>query len=184
MSRGIKELSVEFKQRSAFMANIQNCHGMAALAPKRVIAEGQQKRGPPSIEGCEGASLFFWDSQKDFIGLFVALGIKTVVSNHFKMFVGYMDNELFNKLCGRDFLRYQFIVFMPVVVESNKGAVIIINTGSGDDRPAEISAYVFDNIFDIGKGRFGVDIEAVGAVFVDEGLCLFKRFADVFFHGV
>ena len=164
------------------MANFQDCHEMTALAPKRVIAKGQRKRRSPSVEGCEEASFFFGNSQKDFVGMYMMFGVKTVISNHFKVFFRNMNNKPFNKLGGGDFFCNQFIILMPVVVKGNKITVIIINTGGSDDGSAEISADVSDDVLRVCKSGFSVDIKAVRAMFVYIRFCFFERVAYLFVH--
>jgi len=71
---------------------------------------------------------------------------------------------------------------MPVVVEGNILTVIGINARRGDDRSAEVSADVFDDLFIVGEGGFSVDIKAVRTAFVNIGFGFFERGADLRFH--
>ena len=106
--------------------------------------------------------------------MFVVFSVKAVVSDHFKMFVGNMNNKLFDEFGSRDFFCYQLIILMPVVMEGNKRAVVIINAGGGDNRSAEIPADVFNGVPDIERGGFGIDVETISAVLIDIRLSLFK----------
>ena len=64
---------------------------------------------------------------------------------------------------------------MTIVVESDIFAVIIINSGSGDNRSAEVSSYVLSNILVVSKSRLGINIETLFAVLVDVRFDRFKR---------
>ena len=74
------------------MANLQDCHGMTAPAPKGVITKRQRNRRSPRIQGCEEASFFFWNSQKEHNGIGMIFCVNTIISNHFEMLIGDMNN--------------------------------------------------------------------------------------------
>ena len=71
---------------------------------------------------------------------------------------------------------------MSVVVKSNILTVVTINAGSGDNRSAQISADVFDDLFVVGESGFSVDIKAVRAVFVNIRFGFFERGTELCFH--
>ena len=54
--------------------------------------------------------------------------IDTVVTNHFEMFVGDMDNKAFNKFNGRNSFNDEFVIFVPVVMKGNMRAGVRIDT--------------------------------------------------------
>ena len=45
--------------------------------------------------------------------------IDAVVTNHLKVFVGDMDNEFFNKINKRKGFGNEFVVLLPIIMESN-----------------------------------------------------------------
>ena len=83
-------------------------------------------------------------------GIFMMFSINTVVTNHFEMLVGNVNDESFDELDSVNGFRNQQIVFMSVVVESNVLSVIVVYTGGSDDRSAEVSANILDNVFAFG----------------------------------
>ena len=86
--------------------------------------------------------------------------IDAVVTDHFKVLIRDMDNEPFNKFNGRNSFNNEFVIFMSVVMEGNMGAGIRIDTGSGNDRSAEIATNVFRDDRRVAVVGFSVDIEA------------------------
>ena len=93
--------------------------------------------------------------------------INTVVTDHFEMLIGDMNNEPLNKLNSGNCFENEFVVLMSVVMEGNMRAGIRINTGSGNNRPAEIAANVLRNSGRVTVIRLGVDIESVAMITVD-----------------
>jgi len=73
---------------------------------------------------------------------------------------------------------------MPVVVKSYVLSVIIVDTGISDDRSAEVSADILDNVFAFRDSGFGIYIESVRAMLVDICFGFFERCADVLLHEV
>ena len=57
---------------------------------------------------------------------------------------------------------------MSVVVKSNIFTVVVINTGSGDDRSAEVSADILDDLIVVGESGFSIDIKEVSAEGVED----------------
>ena len=54
--------------------------------------------------------------------------INTVVTDHFEMLIGDMNNEPLNKLNSRNGFDNEFVILMPIVMESNMRTGIRINT--------------------------------------------------------
>ena len=69
-------------------------------------------------------------------------------------------------------------------MEGDKVAIIFINTGSGDNGAAKITANIFGNDFWIAFIGFGVDIEAMFMVFIAGCFYFFERRADFGFQFV
>ncbi len=59
--------------------------------------------------------------------------------------------------------------------------IIRINSGKGNDGPAQITADVFDNGFRVAKIRFGINVEAIFVFVIDLRFTFFKRRANAFF---
>jgi hypothetical protein len=130
----------------------------------------------------EEASFLHWHG-RDETGR-KRFGVNTVVANHFEMFVRNVNNKPLDEVFGRDSFCNQLVIFMSVVVESDGLTVIAVDTRRGNDRSAQISADILDNVFAFRNGRFGVDIEAVRTVLVDICFRFLERTADVFLHEV
>lgn len=101
--------------------------------------------------------------------------VEAIVANHFEMFVRNMNNETHNKLNSWDGFDNEFVVLVPVVVKRNKGAGVRIDEGSGNHRPAKVTANVFGNDRRITVIGFSVDIKAFTMILVNSRLDLFRR---------
>ena len=104
--------------------------------------------------------------------------INAAITDHFVMLFGDMADEPLNKFHDRNRLQHIFVIFMPVVVKSDKIPVIVIDPGSGDDGPSQVTANVFHNRFRVAFVWLCVDIETIFVLPVAAGLGLFKRGAD------
>lgn len=124
------------------------------------------------------------DSRNESGGIFVEFGVNAIITNHLEMFVGNVNDESFNEVNSRNIFGNQNVIFMSVVMESDGITVIIVYTGSGNNRSAQVSADIFDNVFTFRNCRFGIDIETVGTMFVDIGFGFFERTAEVYFHEI
>ena len=123
---------------------------MTTRAFDRVTTEREEKRCSPSIEGCEEASLFFFDERTKMMSLLVLFSIKAIVTNHFKMLLGDMDNELFDEIpCGNSFGN-EFVIFMSVVMKSDEITIIIVNTRRSNHGSSEIATDIVKNRFVVG----------------------------------
>ena len=101
--------------------------------------------------------------------------IDTVVTDHFEMLVRDMDNEPLNEFDRGNGFDNEFVVFVSVVMEGNMGAGIRIDTGSSNDRPAEIAANVFRDDRRIAVIGLGVNIEAFAVILINSGFDFFER---------
>ena len=108
--------------------------------------------------------------------------INTIVTDHFEMLIGDMNDEPLNKLNSGNCFDNEFVVLMSVVMEGNMRARIRINTGSGNNRPAEIAANVLRNSGRVTVIRLGVDIEAIVIFFVKESFGFLERRTNALFH--
>jgi len=140
---------------------------VTALAPKWVITERKHNLNAEVQGRFDKSRLFSGNSHKKFIGIFVTFGVNTIITNHFKVRFGDVNNELFDELHSGYGFSNKLVVLMPFVVESNVFAVVIINARSGDNGATEVSANVFDNVFCTQERRFSVNIKAVGTMVVN-----------------
>lgn len=67
-------------------------------------------------------------------------------------------------------------------MEGDEVTIIFIDAGSGDDRPAKITVYVFSDNFRIAFIRFGINIETVLVIFIAGSFNLFERRTEFCFH--
>ena len=71
---------------------------------------------------------------------------------------------------------------MSIVVEGDKVTIIFINTGSGDDRAAKITANVFGDYLWIAFIGFCVDIETIFVIFIAGSFNRFEGRTEFCFH--
>ena len=83
------------------------------------------------------------------------------------MFIGDMDNEPLNKFNGGNSFNDEFIIFVSVVMKSNKRAGVRIDTGSSNNRSAEIATNVFRDGRRVTVIGLSVDIEAFTVIFIN-----------------
>ena len=126
--------------------------------------------------------LFPGDGPAELFVKLPASSINTAIADHLKMFFRDMPDQTLNKLHDRDGLFHIFIILMPVVVESDQIAVIPVNAGSGDHRPAKIAPDILDSSFRVTGIGSGIDIEAIFMLPVAAGFDLIKRRPDPGFH--
>ena len=93
--------------------------------------------------------------------------VDTVVSDHFEMFVGDMNDEAFNKFNGGNSFNDELIILVSVVMKGNMGARIRIDTGSGNDGPAEIATNVFRDDRRVTVIGLSVNIEAFAMILIN-----------------
>lgn len=67
---------------------------------------------------------------------------------------------------------------MPVIVESDRITVIVIDPGSSDDRPAKITTDILSDYFGVTENRFSIDIETMFMFAVTSCFYFFKRRPD------
>jgi len=121
----------------------------------------------------------FWDCTAEFFVRFAVPCIEAVITSHLEMLFRYMLDQQGDKVHDRECFFHIRIIFMFIVVESHVLTIIGINTGSGNNRPGEITADVFYNRVSVAEIRLGIDIEAVFIFFVNGSFCFFKRKADM-----
>ncbi len=111
---------------------------------------------------------------KRFI-LFPMPCIDAIVTDHFEVLFGNVPDEPLNEFKGGDLFYHKFVVFMPVIMESDGVPIIVINAGSGDHRTSEVAPNILSDNLRMREIGFCVNIKAFGAVLVDVRFHLFKR---------
>ena len=95
------------------------------------------------MQACAKTTFLRGDSPEEFLVDLPVTCIKAAVADHFEMLFGDMADEAFDEIHGRDSLLHILPIFMAVIMEGDKVTVIAVNTGSGDDRAAQIAADIF-----------------------------------------
>ena len=110
--------------------------------------------------------------------------INTVVTDHFEMLIGDMNDEPLNKLNSGNCFDNEFVVLMSVVMEGNMRARIRINTGSGNNRSAEIAANVLRDNRRIAVVGFGVDIETFTMILINSRFDFLERYTELIVESI
>ena len=110
----------------------------------------------------------------EFGFLFMVFCIDSVITKHFKMLFRDVNNKLFNKLNSRESLNNKNIVLVSVVMEGNVFTVIGIDARSSNNRSAKITTDIFENISVVSEVGFGIDVETMFKVFIEQGFDFFK----------
>lgn len=87
-----------------------------------------------------------------------------------------------NKFNSRYCFFNVLFVFMPVIVKCDGFTIIVINTGSSDNRTAKITANVVDGRSGVAFSRFGIDIEPMRMIFVTGRFDFFERRIKMMLH--
>ena len=98
--------------------------------------------------------------------LLVVFRINAIITNHFEMLVGDMNNQARNKVDGRNAFGYSFMIFMSLIMKSHGVPIIRINSGGGDNRPPKIPADILNGDIRRASVRFGSDIKAIRMFFL------------------
>lgn len=137
---------------------------------------------PPFIEGSIEVVLFPGDCPEELFVDFPVSGIDATVTDHFEMFFRDMADETPDEFQDRHGLFHIGIIFMAVVVESDAVPIIVINAGSGDDRPSKVTADILRHRFRITFVWFCIDIETILVVFIAGSFYLFKGRTEPALH--
>lgn len=126
--------------------------------------------------------LFVGNSPVEFFINLTVPGVNTTITDHLVMLFRNVPDEPLYELHNRDGFFHILAIFMPVVVESDKVAIILVNPGRGDDRAPEITSNVLYNSFWITFVWLGIYIEAFFMLPVASGFDFFKGRTDFSFH--
>ena len=91
-------------------------------------------------------------------------------------------DETFYEFHNRECFFHICVILMPVVMESDKVAVIFVNPGGGNDGASKVAADILYNCFRIAVVWLGIHIEAIFMFPVGLGFYLFKGRPDPCFH--
>lgn len=116
-----------------------------------------------------------------FINLPVS-GIDAAITNHFVMLFRDMLDKTLYKFHNWDSFFNILVIFMAVVMKSNKITIIVVNPGSGDYRSSEIATDILHNSFWVTFIGFGIDVKAVFVFPVATRFYLFKGCSNFGFH--
>ena len=83
------------------------------------------------------------------------------------MFIGDMDNEPLNKFNGGNSFNDEFIIFVSVVMKSNKRAGVRINTGSRNNGSAKIATNILRDNRRVAVIGLSVNIEAFTMILIN-----------------
>lgn len=92
-----------------------------------------------------------------------------------KCFFRNMADEPFDKVYDRNSFLNVLVIFMTVVMESDKIACIRIDSGSGNNRTIKVSTDIFGNSLRVTTVWLGINIEAVFMFKITSGKNFFKR---------
>lgn len=122
------------------------------------------------------------DCPAEFLVGFPMPCIEPIITGHLEMLFRDMLDKEGNKVHDRESFFHIGIILVFVVVESHVTAIVRINTGGGNNRPAKVTADVFYDSVRVTEIWFGIDIETIFIFFVNGGFGLFKRRADTRFQ--
>lgn len=157
----------------------QKLHFVSAVRTfQRIVAEGRENGGTPLIEtSVDTMFAFGYRPVERGINLPVSC-VQAAIADHFKVLFRDMADQTLDEIHNRDRFLHIFFIFVTVVVKSNHIAIIVVDSGSGDDWSAKITADVFDHCFGIAEVRFCVNIKSLFVIPVTFGFYFFKGRSD------
>ena len=108
--------------------------------------------------------------------------INAAVADHFEMLFRDMADKTLYELHNRKGFFNIGVIFVAVVMEGDKVAIIAVNPGCGDNGAPQIASNVFYGGFGVAFIRLGIDIETVFVFPVTAGFHLFEGRAEFFPH--
>ena len=99
---------------------------------------------PPVLDRMQETLFFGRNTFTEILFLFMMFCIYPIVAEHFEMFFRDVYNQFLDEVQNRDGFSNRFVVLVSGVIKGYIFAVIIINTGCGNNRSAEVSADVFN----------------------------------------
>ena len=117
---------------------------------------------PPVLNRMQETLFFGRNAFTELLFLFMMFCIYPIVAKHFEMFFRDVDNQFFDEVQSRNGFSNSFGVFVSGVMKGYIFTVIIINTRCSNNRPAEVSADVFNGDIRSAKIWFCTNIKTVG----------------------
>ncbi len=151
-------LKIEFKKEH-FFPTARTLDGVISKRKKYIVT-------PCNHVKIDGSLLSGDGTVQPFIFLTVS-GINTIVSDHLEVLFRDMANQSLDELHGRNFFDNEFFIFMPVVMEGDIVAVIMVDTFCGDNRSAKITTDIFNNIRGITLIVLCINIKAVDMILIN-----------------
>lgn len=115
---------------------------------------------------------------------FPVADIDAAITDHFIVFFRNMSDKPLYEFHNRDSFFYILVIFVPVVVESDKVAVIFVNPGCGDDGTPEIAANIFDGCFWVAFVGLCIYVKTFLMLLITAGFNFFKGRSDQSFYFV
>ena len=115
---------------------------------------------------------------------FPVAGIDAAITDHFIVFFRNMSDKPLYEFHNRDSFFYILVIFVSVVMESDKVAVVFVNPGCGDDGTPEIAANIFDGCFWVAFVGLGIYVKTFLMLLVTAGFDFFKGRSSQNFHFV
>ncbi len=110
------------------------------------------------------------------------LCINAAITDHFVILFRDMAEEAFNEFHDRKCFFHIGIIFVPVLKERDKVAIVLVNPGSGDHGSPKITSGILYHGFGIIFVWFCIDIKAFPVLPVTACFHFFKRVPDPVFH--
>ncbi len=86
--------------------------------------------------------------------------INAAIPDHFVMLFGDMADQAFNEFHNRKCFFHIGIIFVSIIMESDKVAIVFVNPGSGNHGTSEITPNIFYHGLRITFVWFCIDIKA------------------------
>ena len=109
-------------------------------------------------------------------------GIKTTITDHFKMFLRYMPDKAFDEVHNGESFFHIGIIFVSVIVKGHIFAIIFVNARCGNDGSAKVTPDIFDHSIRVTFIGLGIYVKSMFIVTVAEGFGFLKRRTYYTFH--
>lgn len=126
------------------------------------------------VKASENAVLFTGDSTVQLSVDLPVTCIKAAIADHLVMLFGDMLDEALYEFHDRERFLHIFVIFMAVVIESDRITVTAVNTGSGNHGISQIATDVFRDCSGVAFVWLGIHIETLLVLPVAEYHCFLK----------
>ena len=115
-----------------------------------------------SPEQTQETLFFSRNTFTEILFLLMMFCVYPIVAKHFEMFFRDVDNQFLDEVQSRNSFSNSFVVFVSGVMKGYIFTVIIINTGCGNNRSAEVSADVFNGDIRSAETWLCTNIKTIG----------------------